>query len=139
MKIEAYLMFNGQCEEAFKFYEKTLGGKIEGIMTYGASPVAQQMPPDMKDKIIHARLVVGDQVLMGSDAPSQQYEKPQGFGVSITLNEPADVDRIFNALSMDGKITMPAQKTFWSARFGMATDRFGIPWMVNCAQAAQAV
>jgi len=136
MEISPYLGFNGQCEEAFKFYEKVLGGKIEGIMTYGSSPIAAQMPPEMRDKIIHVRMLVGNQVLMGGDAPPQNFKLAEGFNVSITVKDSAEAERIFNELSKDGKITMPLQKTFWSIRFGMAVDRFGTPWIINCAQPA---
>ena len=136
MEISPYLGFNGQCEEAFKFYEKVLGGKIEGIMTYGSSPIAAQMPPEMRDKIIHVRMLVGNQVLMGGDAPPQNFKLAEGFNVSITVKDSAEAERIFNELSKDGKITMPLQKTFWSVRFGMAVDRFGTPWIINCAQPA---
>jgi PhnB protein len=136
MEISPYLGFNGQCEAAFKFYERVFGGKIVGIMTYGASPMAQQMPAEMHDKIIHVRLLVGDQALMGGDASPQNYEAAQGFNVSITVKDPEEADRVFNELSKDGKVTMPMQKIFWSARFGMTVDRFGTPWLINCAQAA---
>lgn len=136
MEISPYLGFNGQCEAAFKFYERVFGGKIVGIMTYGASPMAQQMPAEMHDKIIHVRLLVGDQALMGGDASPQNYEAAQGFNVYITVKDPEEADRVFNELSKDGKVTMPMQKTFWSARFGMTVDRFGTPWLINCAQAA---
>jgi PhnB protein len=136
MEISPYLGFNGQCAEAFKFYEKVLGGKIEGIMTYGGSPIAAQMPPEMRDKVIHVRMLVGNQVLMGGDAPPQNFKPAEGFNVSITVKDAPEADRIFNELSQGGKITMPLQKTFWSVRFGMAVDRFGTPWIINCAQAA---
>jgi PhnB protein len=136
MEISPYLGFNGQCAAAFKFYERVFGGQIAGMMTYGASPIAQQMPAEMHDKIIHVRLLVGDQVLMGGDAPPQNYQAAQGFNVSITVKDPAEADRVFQELSEDGKVTMPMQKTFWSARFGMTVDRFGTPWLINCAQAA---
>jgi PhnB protein len=136
MQLSPYLAFNGQCAEAFKFYEKCLGGKLEGMMTHGQSPMAQQVPPEWRDKIIHARLIVADQALMGADVPPQHYKQPQGFSVSINVKEIAEGERIFNALAESGKVQMPFQKTFWSAGFGMATDRFGTPWMVNCEQAA---
>ena len=136
MEISPYLGFNGQCEEAFKFYEKVLGGKIEGIMTYGSSPIAAQMPPEMRDKIIHVRMLVGNQVLMGGDAPPHNFKPAEGFNVSITVKDAAEAERIFTELSKNGKITMQLQKTFWSVRFSMAVDRFGTPWIINCAQAA---
>lgn len=136
MHLNSYLNFKGECETAFKFYEKCLGGKIVGMMTHGDSPMAGQVPPDWAKEIMHARLVVGDQALMGSDAPPDRYQAPQGFYVSISVPTPADADRVFNALAEKGAVQMPIQKTFWSARFGMLVDRFGIPWMVNCEQAA---
>jgi PhnB protein len=132
MNLDTYLQFNGQCGEAFKFYEQVLGGKIEGIMTYGQSPAAAQTSPEMRDKVIHVRLSVGDSILMGSDAPAQHYQPPQGFSVSLSAKDVAEAERMYKALSEGGKITMPLQKTFWSASFAMFTDRFGIPWMVNC-------
>jgi PhnB protein len=135
MQLSPYLAFNGQCAEAFKFYEKCLGGKLEGMMTHGQSPMAEQVPPEWRDKIIHARLIVAGQALMGADVPPQHYQQPQGFSVSINVKEIAEGERIFNALAEGGKVQMPFQKTFWSAGFGMATDRFGTPWMVNCEQA----
>ena len=136
LQLNPYLIFNGQCEAAFKFYEKCLGGKIEATMTHGDSPMSQQVPEEWRKKIMHARMTVGDMVLMGSDAPPDHYQAPQGFSLSIGTKDPAEAERIFNELAQDGKVQMPLQKTFWAARFGMLVDRFGIPWMVNCEQAA---
>ncbi|PSB25618.1 VOC family protein [Stenomitos frigidus] len=136
MKLNSYLMFNGQCEKAFKFYEQCLGGKIEAMMTYGGSPVAEEMSPELRDKIMHANLVVGDQELMGSDSPPELYEETKGFSVSININDPVEAERLFHALAKNGAIRMPIQETFWAARFGMLVDQFGIPWMVNCDKAA---
>jgi PhnB protein len=136
MQVNPYLFFNGNCEEALKFYEKALGGKIEGMMTHGASPAAQHVGPEWQNKIIHARFVVGGQVLMGSDAPPEHYHPPQGFSVSLSVKQASDAERIFQALAENGKVQMPIQETFWAVRFGMLVDRFGIPWMVNCEKAA---
>jgi PhnB protein len=133
MQLDPYLNFNGQCAEAFRFYEKVLGGKIEGMFTYGEAPNAGEMPSISSDQIMHARLVVGDQVLMGSDSPPEYYEKPQGLYVSINVEKSVDGRRIFNALADKGTVKMPFEKTFWAAGgFGMVVDRFGTPWMVNC-------
>ena len=137
MQINPYLVFNGQCEAAFKFYEKALGGKIEGMMTFGQSPMAKEVPPEWASKVMHARMIVDGAALMGSDAPPDRYEKPQGFSISLNIKDPAETERIFHELEQNGKVQMPIQKTFWSARFGMLVDQFGIPWMVNCEQAAQ--
>jgi PhnB protein len=136
MQLDSYLLFNGQCEAAFKFYAQVLGGKIEAMMTHAGTPAEKQVPAEWRDKILHARLVVGDQALMASDAPPGRYDKPQGFSVSIGLNDLAKAERMFNALAENGTVQMPFQQTFWAAGFGMCVDRFGIPWMVNCGQAA---
>jgi len=132
MQLNPYLLFNGNCAEAFKFYEETLGGKIEGLFTYSGSPAAEHAPPEWGDKVMHATLMIGDQKLMGSDAPPGHYEQPKGISVSISLNDREKGERIFNALAQGGTTTMPFSKTFWAEGFGMCTDRFGIPWMVNC-------
>ena len=132
MQLITYLLFNGQCETAFKFYEKVLGGKIEVMMPHKGTPAEQQCPPEWLDKILHARLAVGDQVLMASDAPPGRFERPQGFSVSINIKSVPDAERIYRGLAENGKVTMPIQKTFFASRFGMLTDQFDIPWMVNC-------
>src|SRR5919108_5018005 len=99
MQLNPYLVFNGQCAAAFKFYEQVLGGKIEGMQTHGDSPMAEQTPPEWRDRILHARLVVGDEVLMGSDSPPHHYDQPKGFSVSLSVDNPAEADRIFQALA----------------------------------------
>jgi PhnB protein len=136
VQLNPYLSFNGQCEAAFEFYEQCLGGKIDAMMTHGESPMSPQVSSEWRNKIIHARMVVGDKVLMGSDAPPEHYEEPKGFSVSLSVKNPAEAERIFHDLAQNGKVRMPIQKTFWSVRFGMVVDRFGIPWMINCEQAA---
>jgi PhnB protein len=133
MQINSYLLFTGQCEEAFKFYEKLLGGKIEVMMTHAGTPAESQTPPEWRDKIMHVRMTTPGGVLMGSDAPPGRQSKPQGFSVSVSVDDPAEAERIYNGLAEGAiAVTMPVQETFWARRFGMLTDRFGIPWMVNC-------
>jgi PhnB protein len=134
MQLNAYLSFKGQCEAALKFYERCLGGKIAVMMTYAETPMANELSADWQKKIVHSRLVVGDQVLMGGDPPPEHYEKPQGFSVSINLDDPSEAERIFRALSEKGTVYMPIQETFWARRFGMLTDQFGTPWMINCGK-----
>lgn len=136
MQLNPYLNFNGQCEAAFKFYERCLGGKIEFMLTHGESPMAQQVPAEWRNKVMHARLVVGDKVLMGSDAPPDRYEGPKGFCVSLGIDTPAEAERIFKALAENGTVQMALQETFWGLRFGMLVDAFGIPWMINCERPA---
>jgi PhnB protein len=135
MQINPYLNFNGQCEPAFKFYEQVLGGKITFSMKWGEMPGADQFPVESHKLIMHSTLSVGDQVLMGADSPPDRYQQPKGMNVSLHLKDVAEGERIFNALSENGNVTMPFQKTFWSPGFGMCVDQFGIPWMVNCEQA----
>jgi PhnB protein len=137
MQLNAYLLFHGNCEEAFKYYEKSLGGKIEAMLPHAGTPAEQHVAPEWRDKIMHARLVVGNAVLMGSDAPLSDFEHPQGFSVALQNNDPAEAERFFNALAEGGKVKMALQQTFWAVRFGMLVDRFGIPWMINCVQAAE--
>lgn len=132
MELTPYLVFNGDCATAFKFYEKALGGKIIMMQTHGESPMKDQTPADWQNRILHARLTVGDQVLMGSDSPPQDYHKPEGFSVSLSVKKAEEAERVFKALSESGSVQMPLEKTFWAERFGMLTDRFGVPWMVNC-------
>jgi len=136
LQMTPYLSFNGQCEEAFKFYEKHLGGKISFMMTYGDSPMADQAPPEWKKKIMHVTLALDDQVLQGSDAPPGQYQKPQGITLSLGMDDAAEADRVFRALEDKGVVGMPLQETFWALRFGVVTDQFGTPWMINCEKPA---
>lgn len=132
MHLNPYLLFNGNCQEALKFYEQTLGGKIEAINTFGGSPAAESAPPEWSDKVLHAVIKIGDTTVFGSDAPPGHYEQPKGIQVAIGVNDTAKGEKIFNALAENGTVNLPFQKTFWSPGFGMCVDRFGIPWMVNC-------
>lgn len=139
MKINTYLGFDGQCEAAFKFYEKCLGGKITAMMTYSEAPdqaMLDQTPPEWLNKIMHVSMQVGDQEIMGSDNPPAYHEEAKGFSINITLDDPTEAERIFNTLAENGTVRMPLQQTFWAYRFGMLVDQFGTPWMVNCDQPA---
>jgi len=131
MQINPYITFNGQCQAAFKFYAQVLGGKITFQMTWGEMPGPDQFPKEMHQLIMHTTLTVGEQTLMGADAPPDRYHSPKGMNVSIHVKEKAEAERIFNALAEGGNVTMPFSQTFWSPGFGMCADRFGIPWMVN--------
>lgn len=133
MHINAHIGFDGQCAAAFKFYEECLRGTIEFMMAYGDSPMADKIDPNFQERIMHASLKVGDQTLMGADAPHAHPSKPQGFCVALSLSDPAEAERIYTALSENGTIQVPMAPTFWALKFGMLTDRFGIPWMINCA------
>jgi PhnB protein len=138
MDLVTYLGFDGQCEAAFKHYEKVLGGKILMMMRMSDAPPGTPIAPGAEKRIMHARLQVGDRLLMGGDAPSQMFSKPQGFSVSIQIDNTADAERIFRDLAKGGTVKMPIAETFWAARFGMLIDKFGIPWMVNCEAAQNA-
>jgi PhnB protein len=137
MKITPYLNFNGTCEEAFKTYERVLGGKVVAIFTFGTSPMAKRYP-QMADKIMHARLDVGDQMILGSDAPAEYFQLPQGSSVCLEVDDVEKAERIFHELSEGGDVKMPIQETFWAKRYGHVVDRFGTPWMINVAQPAYA-
>jgi len=132
MKVNPYLMYNGNCEAAFKFYAKVLGGKIEMLLRNEEAPPDMPAPPERQKQIMHGRMSIGGQVLMASDAPPDHFHKPQGFSVSLTVTDPAEAEQKFNALCEGGNINMPFGKTFFSRGFGMGTDQFGIPWMVIC-------
>ena len=136
MQMNPYLSFNDQCEAAFNFYARVLGGNIVAMMTYEGTPMADQVPPERRKKIAHARLTVGDKVLMGSDAPPNDYEAMKGCSVLLGVDDPVEAERIFHALSEKATVRMPIQKTFWATRFGMLVDQFGTPWMINCEPAS---
>lgn len=133
MKINPYLIFNGNCRAAFTFYEQALQGKLEAMMSFGESPAAGHVPQEHHGLIIHARLAVGDQAIMASDTtPDRPTKGFDGCSVSLNVDSIKEAERVFNALAVGGSITMPLDQTFWAARFGMLVDQFGVPWMVNC-------
>ncbi len=136
MKVNPYLFFNGDCEAAFRFYEQALGGQIVFMEKHRGSPAEAQVPAEWQDKVLHARLVAGGNVLMGSDAPPDRAQKPQGFSLSLSTDGANEAERVFRALADGGTETMPMEETFFAARFGMCVDRFGIPWMVVCEKPA---
>jgi PhnB protein len=132
MQVNPYLHYNGNCEAAFNFYAQAIGAKIGVIMHVEGSPAAEQMPPEMAKKVLHAQMTIDGEVVMASDAPPNHFEKPQGFSVALQIDDPVDGERKFKALAEGGTIRMPFGPTFWSKGFGMCVDKFGIPWMVNC-------
>ena len=132
MTINTYLHFKDNCEEALKFYEKALGMKLAFLMRYGEAPVGNECSKDMSSKIMHGRLVSGNNVIMASDCPPDRYQPQAGFSISINVDTPAEADKYFNALLDKATIVMPIGETFWAQRFGMLIDKFGVSWMVNC-------
>ncbi len=131
MKFVVYLSFDGNCREAFQFYADVFGGTIVNMVTHGETEVRAHVPDDWHDRIINAHLVAGEAELMGADSPPGSGQ-PSGFSVSIQLEDAAQGERIFNRFAEGGSVLMPFEKTFWAERFGMVTDRFGTPWMINC-------
>ena len=133
MLLNTYLHFpNGKCREAFDLYARVLGGKVENVMTYGEMPMDKPAPDKLKNQVAHARIAIGEQLLMGSDAPPEHAQPVSGFSVNVSVDDPKEAERIYKALSEGGEIRMAIQETFWARRFGMFVDRFGTPWMVNC-------
>jgi PhnB protein len=130
--LNPYLFYNGNCEAAFKYYEKVLGGKIEFLIRADEGPADMKPSPGNEKKIMHVRMSIGAQVLMASDAPPDHFHKPQGFAVSLTVADLAEAEKKFKALAEGGAENMPFGKTFFSKGFGMCVDQFGQPWMVNC-------
>jgi PhnB protein len=127
-----YLSFDGRCEAAFRFYEQCFGGKITALMTWGDSPMGKDAPQEWATKVLHASLSVGDVLVAGGDPPPAAYVRPQGFSVLLGLSDPLEAERIFAALAEEGTVSVPLQQTFWASRHGWVTDRFGIPWTINC-------
>lgn len=133
IQVNPYLVFDGQCEEAFRFYEKVTGGRIQAMLRCGETPAKDHMPPEMHDKIMHACLMFGEHALMGSDAPTPQFTAMKGMSVALHTQTPEEAERVFAQLSDGGTVEMPLQPTFWAQRFGTFTDRYGTPWMINCS------
>lgn len=130
MKMHTYLNFGGNCAEAFRFYEKHLGGKIGMIMTFGEAPPGQaKFEPKWKDKVLHARMTLGDTELMGADV--EKYQPMRSVYLSVDLPSDVEAERIYKALSDGGEIQMPLQETFFASRFGQCRDKFGTSWMVS--------
>ena len=131
MTISAYLFFKGNCAEAMKFYEKATGGKIDMIMPYADTPMEKDMPAGSRDKIMHASMKMGDTWLMASDSPPDYQQDFGGFGVALEVKTPEEAEKVFKALSAGGTVRMAMEETFWANRFGMLTDKFGVPWMIG--------
>ena len=133
MQIQAYLFFNGRCEEAVEFYKKTLGAEVQMLMRYKDSP--DPPPPGMvrpgsENKVMHTSFRIGDSTVMASDGQCQGQPSFQGFSLSLTVPNNSEAERLFAALGDGGQVQMPLTKTFFSSRFGMVADRFGVSWMV---------
>lgn len=136
MKFVPYLSFDGRCREAFQFYAEVLGGEIASMTTHGETPAGEHVSIEWQDKIINAHLIADGHELMGADSPPEMGDSTKGgFSISIQIDEETRAEHIFNAFSKGGKVIMPFEPTFWAKRFGMVTDTYGTPWMINCALA----
>jgi PhnB protein len=135
--VQSYLFFNGQCEEAVEFYRKALGAEVEMMLRFKESPEPPppgMVPPGFENKIMHCSFRVGGTTLMASDGCGADKPKFEGFSLSLSVPNEAEADRAFAALAEGGQVRMPLGKTFWSPRFGMVADRFGIGWMISVSQ-----
>jgi PhnB protein len=136
--IQPYLFFNGSCEQAVEFYRKALGAKVELMMRFKESPEPPPpgtVPPGHENKIMHTSFRIGETTVMASDGCDTGKPAFQGFSLALSAPTEAEADRAFNALADGGQVGMPLTKTFWSPRFGMVTDRFGVGWMVSVPSA----
>lgn len=137
MKLHTYFNFDGDCRAAFEFYHRCLGGTITAMMTWKDGPMADQVSAEVQDRVMHACLDLNGHMLMGSDStPQYPYQSVRSAHLMLDVPDPAEAERVFAELSRDGQVTMPMEETFWARRFGMAVDRFGVPWMVNCDKPA---
>ena len=130
MQVQSYLFFDGRCDEAIEFYKKTLGAEVGMLMRWKDSPEKAMCTPENGNKVMHASLKIGETRVMASDGRNTGKPKFDGFALSVDAKDEADADRLFNALSAGGNVIMPLGKTFFSPRFGMTQDKFGVNWMV---------
>jgi PhnB protein len=130
MLVQPYLFFDGRCEEAVEFYRKALGAEIQRLMRFKESPDPNMCQPGTLEKVMHMSFRVGDTTVLASDGRCQGQPNFQGFSLTLTAADDAEAERLFNALADGGQVQMPLAKTFFSSRFGMVADRFGVPWMV---------
>ena len=132
MQVQQYLFFDGRCEEAIEFYKSTLGAKLDMMMRYKDSPDPQpgSCPPGADNKVMHAAMHIGDTLVMASDGMAGGKPEFKGFSLSVEARDEKEADRLFAALGKGGQVQMPLGKTFFSPRFGMVADKFGVSWMV---------
>ena len=134
MKVQAYITLAGRCEEALEFYKKSVGAEVTGLMRWKDSPDAgMKPPPGFKEKILHAAFRIGDTDLMADDGMGEKAAEFKGMTLVIEVADDAEAKRVFSALGEGGNVCMPLMTTFWTSLFGMLTDKFGVPWMVNVA------
>lgn len=132
MQVIPYLCFQGDCEAALKFYEQCLDGECGELFRYAGSPMANHVPANWGDKIMHGNFTLAGRTFQAADIAPEQYHEPQGFSLSLQLSSAAEAERIFADLADGGKVLIPLEKTFWAERFGAVVDRFKIAWLINC-------
>ena len=137
MQMHPYVSFNGDCEAAFAFYERSLGGQLGPLFRYAGSPMAGVETVDWSNKVMHASITIGNQLLQGADVPPGQYEPPKGFSLSLQMKSTDEAERIFRDLAERGRVVLPLEQTFWADRFGIVVDQFGVPWLINCEGSSQ--
>ena len=132
MKVQAYVTFSGRCEEALEFYKKSIGAEVTGLLRWKDCPDAgMKPPPGFEEKIMNATFRIGETDLMADDGMDEKAAEFKGMTLAIEVADDAEAKRVFTALGESGSVTMPLMKTFWTSSFGMLTDKFGVPWMVN--------
>ena len=132
MKVQAYVTFGGRCEEALEFYKKAVGAEVKNLLRWKDSPdAAMQPPPGYEEKVMNASFRIGDSELMADDGMGVKGVEFKGMTLVLTVADDAEAKRVFTALGEDGSVQMPLAKTFWTSSFGMLTEKFGVPWMVN--------
>lgn len=139
MNIQIYLFFNGKCDEAVAYYKEVLGAELEMLMRFNESPEPHppgMIAPEHESKVMHCSFKIGDTIVMASDGMCSGAAHFDGFSLSLNVANPAEADRLFEALAADGEVAMPIAKTFWSPRFGMVKDKFGVHWMVSAVAEA---
>lgn len=130
MQLLTYLNYGGNCAEAFRFYEQHLGGRITMMMKHGEGPDKSEVPPELKDAVLHARMTIGGTDLLGADVPPDRFQPMRSAYLTLTLDSTADAERIYALLSDNGEVFMPIQETFFAFRFAMLRDKFGTSWML---------
>jgi PhnB protein len=130
MKVDPYLNYGGNCEEAFRFYEKHLGGKVTFMMTHEQAPGPSNVPDNWKKKILYAHMLIGESDLMASDVPGDKFQPMRSAYLSLAVDSSEEAERIHGLLSQGGEIFMPMQETFFAHRFSMLRDKFGTSWMI---------
>ena len=135
MKVQAYITFDGRCEEALEFYKKSIGAEVTSLMRWKESQDKDMKgPPGYEEKIMNAAFRIGETELMADDGMGDKTTEFKGMTLAIEVADDAEAKRVFTALGQGGNVTMPLMKTFWTSSFGMLTDKFGVPWMVNVAE-----